>query len=210
MERTLVLLKPDAILRRQVGVDVLKSIEKLENVSILAFKEDEVPESVARAHYAEHEEKPFFLPLIDMITLPTGICALILEGEGVVSKVRTLLGPTFIGKAKEEAPDSLRGRYGVWQGINVAHASDSPESGARETDLWQKKFGLKIKPVKAVKAVKNYIKRWDGKFPEHSDAIQSIGRTMYEEVQELVELIKEESDVEENEIKTLISILTRL
>ena len=207
-ERSLVLIKPDAVIRRQVGVEILKALKSLEGVEILAFKEAIVSQDLAKKHYGEHEEKSFFPWLMDMITAPFGICALVLEGgRGLVGKIRDLIGPTYVEKAREENKHCLRGRYGIIKGINIAHASDSPESGTRETDLWIKELGLKLDAKAAVVAVNDYIKKHDGAHANHSKKIQKVAMKIRKEVQSLKDLIQAETDESKESVEAFLKII---
>lgn len=98
-EMSLVLVKPDGVVRRQAGVEALKALLALPDVHILTFKHVVVPDALARLHYLEHTGKSFFNFLLEMVTAPAGVLAMVFEGEGLVQKVRDLFGPTFIDKA---------------------------------------------------------------------------------------------------------------
>lgn len=124
-ERTLVILKPDAVRRRLVG-EIIGRFEKkdlrLEAIRMLRFDE-----ALCRAHYAHLVDKDFFPPLMDYIV--SGPCvAMIWEGPDAVSKVRSMIGPT---NSLQAAPGTIRGDYGLNGRENVIHASDSV-SGAEE------------------------------------------------------------------------------
>ncbi len=137
MEQSLVIIKPDGAVRRTVGALVLKALMD-RGYRVKAFKEMKVSEELARIHYAIHKDKPFFPWLVQFIT-SARVLAMILEAEGVIDGVRDALGATFVSKA---APDSLRGRFGTWAGVNIAHASDAPETAEKETSLWRNEGGL--------------------------------------------------------------------
>lgn len=137
MEQSLVVIKPDGAVRRTVGALVLKALMD-RGYRVKAFKEMKVSEELARMHYAIHKEKPFFSWLVQFIT-SARVLAMILEADGVIEGVRDALGATFVSKA---APDSLRGKFGTWAGVNIAHASDAPETAETETALWRNEGGL--------------------------------------------------------------------
>jgi nucleoside-diphosphate kinase len=105
---------------------------------ITAFREMKVPESLAKLHYAVHKEKPFFPWLVDFIS-SAPVLAMIFEADDVIQGVRDALGATFVQKAD---PSSLRGKYGIWAGVNIAHASDAPETASKEIELWTTEGGL--------------------------------------------------------------------
>ena len=130
MERTLVLIKPDAVQRGLVG-RILDRFEQ-RGLSIRAAKLLTVDRELAERHYAEHSEKPFFGELVEFITsAPT--LALVLEGEGAIAVVRTTMGATNPASA---APGTVRGDFALSMPDNLVHGSDSPESAAREVALW--------------------------------------------------------------------------
>jgi nucleoside-diphosphate kinase len=129
-ERTLVLVKPDAIERGLAG-EILRRFEA-RGLEIRAARLLEVELTLAEEHYAEHAEKPFFGELVEFITSgPT--LALVLEGEGAIAVVRTTMGATNPATA---APGTIRGDLALSMPDNLVHGSDSPESAAREIALW--------------------------------------------------------------------------
>jgi nucleoside-diphosphate kinase len=130
IERSLILIKPDAVQRRLAG-EILKRIE-LRGFTLRAGKLVQVDRELARKHYAEHEQKPFFGELVDFITsAPT--LALVVEGEGAIATLRTTIGATNPAEAQ---PGSIRGDLAVAMPDNLVHGSDSPESATREISLW--------------------------------------------------------------------------
>jgi nucleoside-diphosphate kinase len=130
LERTLVLIKPDAVERGLAG-EILRRFES-RGLTIRAGKLLTVDRGLAEEHYAEHTEKPFFGELVDFITsAPT--LALVLEGEGAIAAVRSTLGAT---DPADSAPGTIRGDLALSMPDNLVHGSDSPESAAREVALW--------------------------------------------------------------------------
>jgi len=138
LERSFVIIKPDGTARRRVSALVLKALLD-RGYRLVAFQEMKVPESLAKLHYAVHKEKPFFSWLVDFIS-SAPVLTMIFESDDVIQDVRDALGATFVQKA---SPESLRGKYGIWAGINIAHASDAPETAADEMKLWNEECGLK-------------------------------------------------------------------
>lgn len=130
MERTLVLLKPDAVERRLVGRII--GIYEEKGLQIKALKMFKPSRELVEAHYAEHKDKPFFQELVAYLSRGM-VCALIIEGENVVKTVRKINGAT--DPAEAEA-GSIRGQFALTKQENLVHASDSPESAAREIQLW--------------------------------------------------------------------------
>ena len=130
VERTLVLCKPDAVQRRLVG-EVVDRLER-KGLRLVAMDLRVLDEAVAKAHYAEHEGKPFFGELVSFITSGP-LVAICVEGLDAVAAVRVLMGPT---NPVEAPPGSIRGDYGLDIGRNLVHGSDSAASATREVDLF--------------------------------------------------------------------------
>lgn len=129
-ERTLVLIKPDAVARRLAG-RILDRFEQ-RGLTIRAAKLVVVDAGLADEHYAEHREKPFFGELVEFITSSPTL-ALVLEGEGAIAVVRTTMGAT---NPAASAPGTIRGDFALSMPDNLVHGSDSRESAAREVGLW--------------------------------------------------------------------------
>ena len=130
MERTLVLLKPDCVQRRLMG----QIITRLENkgLNIVALKMLRISTELARQHYAEHLDKPFYRGLEQFITSAPAV-AMLVEGPKAVAVVRKMLGPT---SGLEAPAGTIRGDFGTSRQMNLAHASDTPEAAAREIGLY--------------------------------------------------------------------------
>lgn len=133
-ERTLVLVKPDGVARRLTG-EVLRRIEA-KGYSIVALEQRTVGADLLAQHYAEHEGKPFFQPLVDFM-MSGPVVAAVVEGHRAIEGFRSLAGTTDPTTA---APGTIRGDLGRDWGTavvqNLVHGSDSPESAAREIGLW--------------------------------------------------------------------------
>ncbi len=130
MDRTLILVKPDAFARGLTG-DIITRFER-KGLRIADLKRMTVPREVAEEHYAEHAEKPFFSDLVDFITSGP-LVAMILEGEEAVTASRQIIGST---NPLEAVPGSIRGDYALGVQTNLVHGSDSAESASRETSLF--------------------------------------------------------------------------
>jgi nucleoside-diphosphate kinase len=130
VERTLVVIKPDAMERALAG-EILARFER-RGLQVVAGKLLTVDRPLAEKHYAEHSEKPFFGELVEFITsAPT--LALVLEGEGAIAVVRTTIGAT---NPAEATPGTIRGDLALSMPDNLVHGSDSAESAEREIALW--------------------------------------------------------------------------
>jgi nucleoside-diphosphate kinase len=130
MDRTLILVKPDAFARGLTG-EILARFER-KGLKIVALRGLIVTRELAEQHYAEHSERPFFGELVEFITSGP-IVAMVLEGRGAVKAARQVIGAT---DPLEAATGSIRGDYAVEMGQNMVHGSDSSESAAREAGLF--------------------------------------------------------------------------
>ena len=130
VERTLVLIKPDALERGLAG-EILSRFER-RGLELREAKLVHVDENLAAEHYAEHVDKPFYAELIEFITSsPTLV--LVLEGDGAIAVVRTTIGAT---NPADAAPGTVRSDLALSMPDNLVHGSDSPESAEREIALW--------------------------------------------------------------------------
>ncbi|MER7515825.1 nucleoside-diphosphate kinase [Streptomyces sp. NPDC126499] len=130
-QRTLVLLKPDAVRRGLIG-EIIGRIERKAGWTIAALEMRELDQETLEQHYGEHKGKPFYEPLMGFMASGP-VVALVVEGERVIEGVRTLAGPTDPIAA---APGSIRGDYGTIVRENLIHASDSEESAIRELKIF--------------------------------------------------------------------------
>ncbi len=130
MDRTLVLLKPDA-LQRGLASEILSRLEG-RGLKIVALRLRLLDEALARRHYAEHEGKPFLDGLVRFIT-SSPIIAAVFEGPDAVGVVRSVMGAT---DPQQAAPGTIRGDLALYIQSNLIHGSDSPESAAREIALF--------------------------------------------------------------------------
>lgn len=136
MERTLVLIKPDAVHRRLVGAILARFEAK--GLQLVALRMMQISEELARTHYAPHEGKPFYEPLIRFVTSGPTV-ALVLEGKRAIEVVRGMMGPTF---GPDAPPGTIRGDFGLSNRFNLVHGSDSPDSAAEEIALFFDEGGL--------------------------------------------------------------------
>jgi nucleoside-diphosphate kinase len=130
MEKSLIILKPDAVQRGLIG-PVLSRLEQ-RGLKFAALKMMHIDEALARKHYAVHEGKPFYAPLVEYITA-SPVVVVVVMGEGVIQIVRNTVGATNPAQA---APGTIRGDFGLEVGRNLIHASDSPENGETEVALF--------------------------------------------------------------------------
>lgn len=130
-ERTLFLIKPDAVDRRLAG-EIISRIER-KGLTISALELRKVSDELARQHYAEHEGKPFFESLVEFITSGKVVAAIV-EGPRAVAAVRQIAGGT--DPVEKAVPGTIRGDFGLETQFNLVHGSDSADSAQREIKLW--------------------------------------------------------------------------
>lgn len=130
MEKTFLMIKPDGVQRNLIG----PIVGRLENkgFKIAGGKLMRVSEELAKTHYQEHQDKPFYSELVDFITSGP-VFAMVLEGENVIDTARLVVGST---NPQQADPGTIRGDYGLTVGKNIIHGSDSPESAEREIELF--------------------------------------------------------------------------
>ncbi|MBL4579878.1 MAG: nucleoside-diphosphate kinase [SAR324 cluster bacterium] len=130
MERTLVLVKPDGVQRGLIG-EVITRLER-RGLKLVGMKLMQVDDALARQHYGEHVDRPFFAGLVDFIT-SSPVVAMAWEAENAVEAVRNTMGQT---NPTTSPPGTIRGDLGLDIGRNLVHGSDSPESAVRELALF--------------------------------------------------------------------------
>ena len=132
MERTFLMIKPDAVQRNLIG----EIITRLENkgLKLVGAKLMSVPKSLAETHYSEHVDKPFYGSLVSFIT-SAPVFAMVVEGEDAVHVARHIIGKT---NPSEATPGTIRGDLGLTVGRNIIHGSDSVGSANKEINLWFK------------------------------------------------------------------------
>lgn len=130
MEQTLIIIKPDGVERLLVGPIITRFEQR--GLKIAAMKMMNVSDTLARQHYAVHEGKPFFEPLIEYIT-SAPVVVMVLEGPDAIQIARNTIGAT---KPVEATPGSIRGDLGMMVGRNLVHGSDGPETAVAEIALW--------------------------------------------------------------------------
>lgn len=129
-QRTFIMVKPDGVRRRLVG-EVISRIE-VKGYSIREMKLFTMDETLAKKHYAEHVERPFFGELVSFITSGP-VVAMVVEGPDAVAGMRQIMGAT---DPLEATPGSIRGDFATLIGENIVHGSDSPDSAEREVNLF--------------------------------------------------------------------------
>ncbi len=130
LERTFVLLKPDAVARRLTG-EILQRFER-RGLKVVGLKLLQVTPELSKKHYAEHVSKPFY-PLLEEFITAGPVVALVLEAPDAITVVRNMLGPT---NGRQAAPGTIRGDFGLSRQMNLVHGSDGPEAAAREIPLY--------------------------------------------------------------------------
>lgn len=132
MERTLIILKPDAI-QRGIAGEIITRFEK-KGLQIVGMKFTKIPTTLAETHYEPHKGKPFYPGLVKFMT-SSPVLVLALAGKDAINIARKMMGKTFGSQAE---PGTIRGDFGVSNSFNLIHGSDSPESATRELGLFFK------------------------------------------------------------------------
>jgi nucleoside-diphosphate kinase len=132
MERSLIILKPDAVQRGLVG-EIITRFER-KGIQVAGMKFMKIPQQLAETHYEPHKGKPFYAGLVKFMT-SSPVLVIALQGKDVINISRKMMGATFGSKAE---PGTIRGDYGVSNSFNLIHGSDSAESAARELKLFFK------------------------------------------------------------------------
>ena len=129
-ERSLILIKPDAVERRLAGT----LISRLENkgLRIVGLKMLRVTPDLSREHYAEHVDKPFY-PMLEEFITSGPVIAVVAEGPEAISVVRNMMGPT---NGRDAPPGTIRGDFGLSRQMNLMHGSDGPEAARREIEIY--------------------------------------------------------------------------
>ncbi|WML45112.1 nucleoside-diphosphate kinase [Neobacillus sp. PS3-40] len=136
MEKTFLMVKPDGVQRNLIGEIVARFERK--GFQLVGAKLMSISEDLAKEHYGEHRERPFFGELVDFITSGP-VFAMVWQGENVITTARQMMGST---NPKDAAQGTIRGDFGLTVGKNVIHGSDSPTSAEREISLFFKETGL--------------------------------------------------------------------
>lgn len=130
MEQTFLMVKPDGVQRNLTG-EIVNRFER-KGIKLVGAKLMQISDEVAKTHYDEHKDKPFFGELVEFITSGP-VFAMVWEGENVIATARDMMGKT---NPLEAAPGTIRGDFGMTVGKNVIHGSDSPESAEKEINLF--------------------------------------------------------------------------
>ena len=130
IQKSFVMMKPDAVQRRLMGKILSRFEDK--GLQIVAVKLIQIDEDLAKTHYGEHAEKPFFPSLVEYITSSPSL-AMVIEGEEAITTIRKIVGAT---NPLEADLGTIRGDFGMDTGRNIIHASDAPESAKREIALF--------------------------------------------------------------------------
>ena len=130
MEKTLIILKPDAVQRGLCG-QIIDRFEK-KGLQIVGMKMMQIPQCLAETHYAAHKGKPFYAGLLKFVTA-SPVIVMALTGKDAINIARKMMGATFGGKAE---PGTIRGDFGVSNAFNLIHGSDSPEAAKHELSLF--------------------------------------------------------------------------
>jgi nucleoside-diphosphate kinase len=166
----LVFLKPDAVLRSNIGPTILKELAQSDALKILSFEERRVDANLSAEHYAHVADRPFYPWLERYVTAsPVYVMLAEIEDEEAVDQLRDFLGKTISHLAEE---GSVRGRFGIYAGVNCVHMSDSLASGQRETALWKQR--LQISKGRFDTSIEDFIDRYDHRLPDHTMKLREV------------------------------------
>jgi nucleoside-diphosphate kinase len=211
-EDILVFLKPDAVIRRYIGARTIK--EFLDAGFKVKYFGEAYPskEFIETKHYAQHRGKFFYDWLVDYVA-SSHLLVFILTGNDVIYEVRKLLGATIPENADW---NSIRGRYGIFGGINVAHASDNVENGKREIDIWKKDIIKIQKNCDYTERANAYITKYiDSSMVDTLRYREISKKLMNEKINEkeakylFINLLSEESDLKREIILRFAEIMVR-
>jgi len=207
--KTLFFIKPDGILRRAVGANVLKQIIE-DNIEISKAHLMSVPRSFfINIHYNVHKGRFFFDWLIDYVTL-TPILVMILEGNNIILRIREMLGDTMPTKA---SPMSIRGRYGIFGGVNVAHSSDSASSAMEEITRWSTTYlSEQVNRVDVNKYIDDYLDYPLSdviKYRSISKQLSNLEINEEEAASAFIDLLNPETDFSREYIEQFVNLLVR-
>lgn len=191
--RTMLFLKPDSVVRRYLGARTIKEILESDFEIEYFGKASPSREFFADEHYGEHKGKFFHEWLVDYAA-SSYVLVFILSGDNVVDEVRDMLGET---KPEEADGETIRGKYGVLGGINVAHASDSKENAEREISIW--KDLMEIEDVDYKKTAKDYMNKYIDQTMVDSLRYREISRSVISGKLDPVEAKKRFSSLLEKE-----------
>ena len=166
----LTFLKADAVLRKNVGAAIVKEFLANEDLEILSFESRQADEALSAEHYAHVADRPFYPWLEHYVTAcPVYVMLIDVEDDAAVERLRDFLGKT---KAHEAAPETIRGRFGIYAGVNCVHLSDSLESGQRETDLWKARLGISEGSFDILP--EDFSQQYDASLPNHTHDMRKI------------------------------------
>jgi nucleoside-diphosphate kinase len=166
----LTFLKPDAILRVNVGATIVRELSEHPDLELLSFEQRQIDADLAREHYAHVADRPFY-PWLERYVTATPVYIMLAEvaDDEAVERLRAALGNTISHQAE---PGTIRGRLGIYAGVNCLHLSDSVASGEVETGLWVERLGIEAgsfdTPLEA------YAERFDPAIPNRTASLREI------------------------------------
>ncbi len=207
----LTFLKADAVLRKNVGAAIVKELLANKDLDILSFETRQVDAALSAEHYAHVADRPFYPWLEHYVTAcPVYVMLIEVEDDAAVERLRAFLGKT---QAHEAAPETIRGRFGIYAGVNCVHLSDSIESGRRETDLWKAKLGIRKGQFDLTP--EEFAQRYDPSLPNHTQELREICRQVAEagtasdgQREQIRRYLKQENpDISPEQLEALLKIV---
>ncbi|MEJ2549963.1 MAG: nucleoside-diphosphate kinase [Anaerolineales bacterium] len=207
----LTFLKADAVLRKNVGAAIEKEFLSNDDMEILSFETRRVDAALSAEHYAHVADRPFY-PWLEYYVTACPVYVMLIEvaDDAAVERLRAFLGKT---QAHEAAPETIRGRFGIYAGVNCVHLSDSVESGRRETDLWRAKLGIRKGQFDLTP--EEYARRYDPSLPNHTQELREIcvqmakaGSASDDQKEQIRSYLKQENpDITPKQLETLLRII---
>lgn len=210
MEKTFCIIKPDCVIRRACGAEILDHF--LNIFKLKFFQQIKLSKQFLTNFYSHHKDKPFFKDLIDFMRISKCI-VFVLEGEDSSKILRNIIGPTLPEKAEIEKPNSIRAKYGIIGSVNAVHVSESYKDGKKEIDLFSKFFEYK---ENGIEEAKDYLERYLN-FPlvpsfQYRNLIKDFKEGKIEEKslkEKIVEMLEYETDFKRSVLKKFSFILIK-
>lgn len=139
-EMTLVVIKPEALIRRQASIEIIDLLQRIPDALIVEFLPMRVSREFAERHYAEHRNALFFPKLVTQLSCPLGVIMIVMYGRDIVQRVRDLCGSSMVTAVNcHAAPNTIRSMYGISMGLNAIHASATVAAARKEIEMWKKR-----------------------------------------------------------------------
>jgi nucleoside-diphosphate kinase len=200
-ESTLVIIKPEAIIRRQASVEIIQILITL-GACIKSFRHVVAPLAIVEQHYVVHKGKPFYNKLVRQMTDPVGLIVMVMSGPNIVRRVRELCGAAL---CLSNGGMTIREAYGISMGWNAIHASSDILSAQTEIALWEPFIHELEQREKTIQSPNEYLLTHKGCKALRSVEIQAVVMRMRKDIETLQQLMESESDLPGFMINTFIT-----